>query len=603
MAMMNHKRLSVPRLLTPIALAIALAACSSQPTRVETLDITSMPTQSSQSYLMQADSSEGSLQNDLLIMALKASLQDGNTQQADLLIKRISKQNLSPLQQAEWLLQRAQLQLINGQPEAAYSQLNFRQSWTLTDNQWKSYHQIRIQALNELYSPFEVTRESIALSKYLSNSEKADIAEQVWQNLSSYSLAELNALPTRASDVVLNDWIELATIMKSLNHSLLQLQTTVQQWLNDHDTHPANLYTPIAIQDVLALEITKPTRTALLLPLTGRFAQQAQLVRDGFILAMMEDSDRDPNATLTVIDTNIHSADEIKAKVREANIDFLVGPLVKDNIELLQEAQLKSNNPIPALALNIPSTIEAGTNTCYLTLSPEQEVAQAAKYLFEQGYEFPLILAPKDSLGERVVDAFKQQWKEYSDHDVAVSRFDKKQQLQLNINNAFGLQDSQQRIAQIEKLMGVPLETQARSRRDIDAVYIVAKSSELTLIKPFIEVAINPDTKQPQLFANSRSNTGSKQYEDLTGVIYSDIPMLIDEDAKLDSSLEPLWPNSSNAKKRLQALGMDAYNLMGELPQMKAIEGHELKGKTGILTINDQCVVQREISWATYGAL
>ncbi len=43
----------------------------------------------------------------------------------------------------------------------------------------------------------------------------------------------------------------------------------------------------------------------------------------------------------------------------------------------------------------------------------------------------------------------------------------------------------------MESQLGMGLESQPRSRRDIDAVYIVANSSELTLIKPFIEVAIN----------------------------------------------------------------------------------------------------------------
>ncbi len=155
----------------------------------------------------------------------------------------------------------------------------------------------------------------------------------------------------------------------------------------------------------------------------------------------------------------------------------------------------------------------------------------------------------------------------------------------------------------MEALLDIPLESQPRSRRDIDAVYIVAKSSELTLIKPFIEVAINPDTIPPKLFSNSRSNSSSKQYEDLTGVTYSDIPLLIQPDAALEAEMAQLWPRNSNAEKRLQALGMDAYQLMEQLPQMKVVEGYSIEGKTGVLTIDEQCVVQREISWAEREAL
>lgn len=69
--MINHKRLSVPRILTPVALAITLAACSSGPRQPDGVDVTLEPTQSVQNYMIQADSTEGSLQNDWLIMQPK----------------------------------------------------------------------------------------------------------------------------------------------------------------------------------------------------------------------------------------------------------------------------------------------------------------------------------------------------------------------------------------------------------------------------------------------------------------------------------------------------------------------------------------------------
>ena len=58
----------------------------------------------------------------------------------------------------------------------------------------------------------------------------------------------------------------------------------------------------------------------------------------------------------------------------------------------------------------------------------------------------------------------------------------------------------------------------------------------LTLIKPFIEVAVNPDTTPPKLFSNSRSNNGRQQYEDLSGVMYSDIPLLVQPNESLEAN-------------------------------------------------------------------
>tara|TARA_Y100001956_G_scaffold82350_1_gene102898 strand:+ start:1215 stop:3029 length:1815 start_codon:yes stop_codon:yes gene_type:complete len=602
MAMKNHKRLSVTRLLTPVALAVALTACSSGPSTPQSVDITLDPNQPLQTYLMRADSSTGSLQNDWLIMALKASIDANDTAQAELLIKRLSRQQLTDMQQAEWQLARADLLIKQEQHEEALKLLNFRENWQLVDEQWKEYHQVRASLLIKQGDYYSAARELSQESRYAPIDEQQFIADSIWGNLTRVTDRDLTAAARSTSDDVFAGWLQLADYSQTLAGSLAQLQSSIEQWLLENPNHPATEFTPQSIRDILALEISKPVNTALLLPLTGKFSKQSQLIRDGFILEMMNDSEREEDATLTVIDTNAISIEELEAKLIEKNIDFVVGPLVKDNIEKLQRAEENFAKPLPMLALNIPEEIEVSTSTCYLALSPEQEVAQAAKHLANEGYQFPLILAPQGRLGNRVVEAFEAEWQKHSSNKVAVNLFGDKRQLQRNINQVFGLQDSQQHIAQMDSLLSVPLESQPRSRRDIDAVYIVASSSELTLIKPFIEVAINPDTQPPKLYSNSRSNSGRHQYEDLTGVSYSDIPLLIQPDAKLKAQMDQLWPKDSNAEKRLQALGMDAYRLMEQLPQMKVVPGYTVNGNTGMLTIDENCVVQREISWAEHGA-
>ncbi|EKO3860912.1 penicillin-binding protein activator [Vibrio harveyi] len=603
--MMNHKRLSVPRLLTPVALAITLAACSSGPRQPDSVDITLEPTQSVQNYMIQADSTEGSLQNDWLIMATKAAIQANELDQAELLIKRLSRQQLSEVQQAEWQLARATLQQKQGKYSQLLQGLNFKPWWKLPSEQWKDYYELRADAYQSLNQPFEANRQLVAKGQYASSAEQREISSRIWMNFGSYSENELTALQTEPSEDVLDGWLQLAIYAKTLSSNIPQLKNTLEHWLSENPSHPAAVYTPAEIQNILSLEIVKPNNTALLLPLTGKFAPQAQLIRDGFIFAMMNDQARDPSATLTVIDTHAYSADQIKQRLINENIDFVVGPLQKENVEKLQATLdgTETGVKIPTLALNIPEEVQAGTDMCYLALSPEQEVAQAAKYLFSQGYQFPMILAPNGAYGQRVVEAFNEEWSKYSSNKVATSYFGDKRQLQKNINGVFGLQESQQRIAQMQSLMRISLESQPRSRRDVDAVYIVARSSELTLIKPFIEVAINPDAKPPKLFSNSRSNSGGATYEDLSGVAYSDIPMLINPDPTIATQMNELWPDQSNMEKRLEALGMDAYKLLGELPQMKLLPGYSVDGQTGVLSINNNCVVQRELDWAERGAL
>ncbi|NVD07414.1 YraN family protein [Vibrio sp. JPW-9-11-11] len=602
MANNNHKRRIVTRLLTPVALAVTLAACSSAPKTPQSVDITLDPNQPIQTYLMRADSSQGALQNDWLIMALKASIEAGDGSQAQLLIKRLARQSLSEMQQAEWQLARAELLVAQEEYTQALESLSFKPNWQLADEQWLSYHQIRSSLFNQQNDLFNVARETSLASRYQAEADQALASDLIWKNLNQYPALDLQQYQAQETNRRFYAWLELAATSKELASNLPELKTSLEEWLESNPTHPAAVYTPQAILDILALEITKPVNTALLLPLSGKFAKQAKLIRDGFIVEMMNDQTRNQDATLTVIDTNTISIEELEAKLVEKQIDSIVGPLLKENIEKLQAAQTSFSQPLPTLALNIPEDIQAGNNTCYLALSPEQEVAQAAKHLAKQGYQYPLILAPQGRLGSRVVEAFEQEWQNYSDNQVAVNLFGDKRQLQRDINKVFGLQSSQQNIAQMEALLDIPLESQPRSRRDIDAVYIVAKSSELTLIKPFIEVAINPDTLPPKLYSNSRSNSGRQQYEDLSGVMYSDIPLLIQLNDALQAQMDKLWPKDSNAEKRLQALGMDAYRLMEHLPQMKVVNGYSVDGNTGILSIDQNCIVQRELSWAEHSA-
>lgn len=603
MAMKNHQRCSVTRLLTPVALAIMLAACSTTPSVPTSVQITDKPQLSAQIYLMRADSSQGNLQNDWLIMALKAAVAENDRPQAELLIRRLSKQTLSDAQQAEWQLARAQLSFNQQQYQAVLSRLSFPTDWRLDPRQWQKYYQLRADSLLELDRAFDANRELVGLYEHSTSQQQSIIAQQIWQNFDEYSSSTITTLTTASDEEILDGWLQLAIYVKTLGSDLPQLKNTLEQWLKENASHPAARYTPQTISDILALDLVKPTHTALLLPLSGRFAKQAELIRDGFIMAMMNDPQRDPNATLTILDTNTESLESVDATLAEKQVDFVVGPLVKSDIEKLQTFQKKRGQAIPTLALNIPDKIEPSSTTCYLTLSPEQEVAQAAKYLFSQGYRYPLILAPQGSYGDRVVEAFNQEWRQYSTNKVAVNLFGDKRQLQRNINNVFGLQASQQNIAQMNSLLGISLESQPRSRRDIDAVYIAAGIADLTLIKPFIEVAINPDTRPPKLFSNSNSNSGGRQFEDLTGITYSDIPLLIESANPVATQAAELWPRTSNADRRLQALGMDAYQLMLELPQMKAVKGYTISGQTGVLGIDQNCIVQREISWAEHGAL
>lgn len=601
MAKTNHLKRSVPRLLTPIALAIVLAACSSTPKQQTSVDITHSPTLSVEEYMLKADTSQGELKNDWLVMALKSAIQENDLGKANLLLFKLTKSSLNDSQLAEWQLARARILINRGEEITALKQFTFEPWWKLPDIQWLKFYQTRADIFTGLERWLESTRALIEVYNLSNEADRPLLAEQIWSNLSHYSQAELKQLKVDSDELQLRRWVELATYVKALDTNFSQLKQIIEQWMTNNPDHAAAIYTPKPIKSLLAMQVTTPQHSALLLPLSGKFAKQAEIIRDGFMFAMVNDKRRNPNATLQVIDTHAQALSSIVNQLTNSNIDFIIGPLVKENILELKQAMREQGRPIPMLALNIPDYIDTTPNTCYFALSPEQEASQTAKYFASQQFQFPMLIAPSGSYGKRVVEAFETEWAKHSQHAVSVTYVESKTRMQRDINNAFGLQESQQNIAQMQSILGTSLESQPRSRRDIDTIYIVADNSDLTLIKPFIEVAINPEAAKPKLYSSSRSNTGEEQYEDLSGVMFSDIPLLISPDLRIIEQMNAIWPNASNAETRLRAMGMDAYTLLNELPQMKAVNGYEVSGQTGILGIDNQCIVQRKLNWAEHG--
>ncbi|WP_063663662.1 penicillin-binding protein activator [Aliivibrio fischeri] len=599
MANMTPRKNSVTRLIAPVALALTLAACSSSPKAPDRLDITQSPTETSNAYILKADQQQGALEADFLIMALKAAVQEQNFDLADKLLTRLATMQLSPAQTAEMQLAHAKMLKSQSQYEEALKTLNFEAWWKLENSQWVEYHKLR----HELYllsgDNLNSTRELIELEPFTAEDQKAQLWTQVWTSVSSLNSTALEEVKLDETETNLHGWVQLATYLDTLKHSPMRLQEALNEWLLANPTHPAATYTPQVILDILALEIVRPENVALLLPLSGRFGPQGIRVRDGFINAMMEDTERDEFTKLKIIDTQATSMTEIMATLEKEQIQFVVGPLVRSKIE---EFQSLNSTEIAQLALNIPSEIDTDINSCYFTLSPEQEAEQAAVHLFKQGFKHPLYLAPQGTMGERLSQAFSDKWFQLTAKRPSISYFGSKAQLQQKVNSVFGIESSQARIYQMNALANMELEAQPRSRRDIDAVYMVAKSSELVLLKPFIEVAINPGIKPPKLYASSRSNSGRQtQLVEIKGIEFSDIPLLTNENHSFKAQYDELWPKSSNGETRLHALGMDAYQLVAELPQMKAVDNYRMEGKTGELSLNQECVIQRKMSWAVHG--
>jgi outer membrane PBP1 activator LpoA protein len=314
-----------------------------------------------------------------------------------------------------------------------------------------------------------------------------------------------------------------------------------------------------------------------------------------------------PGAELKIYDTSSQPLDQVLAQVQQDGASIVVGPLLKNNVEEL----MKSNTTLNVLALNQPEQVQNRANICYFALSPEDEARDAARHIHEQGKQAPLLLIPRSTLGDRVANAFAQEWQQLGGGVVLQQKFGSTSELRAGVNGGAGIALNGSPVtASLPQQQGVtignltipapPTDAQISGGK-VDAAYIVATPEEIAFIKPMIAMR-NGSQSSATLYASSRSAQGTAGPDfrlEMDGLQFSEIPMLAGSNpALMQQALSAVRNDYSLA--RLYAMGVDAWALANHFTQMRQVPGFEINGNTGDLTATQDCVINRKLSWLKY---
>ncbi|HAU5635473.1 TPA: penicillin-binding protein activator, partial [Citrobacter amalonaticus] len=316
-----------------------------------------------------------------------------------------------------------------------------------------------------------------------------------------------------------------------------------------------------------------------------------------------------PSAELKIYDTSAQPLDQILTQVQQDGASIVVGPLLKNNVDEL----IKSNTPLNVLALNQPESVQSRANICYFALSPEDEARDAARHIREQGKQSPLLLIPRSALGDRVANAFAQEWQRLGGGTVLQQKFGSTAELRMGVNGGSGIALTGSPVAaSTPSQPGVtignltipapPTDAQISGNGGrVDAVYILATPNEIAFIKPMIAMR-NGSQSGATLYASSRSaqgNAGPDFRLEMDGLQYSEIPMLAGANPSLmQQALGAV--NNDYSLARMYAMGVDAWSLANHFSQMRQVQGFEINGNTGALTASQDCVINRKLSWLQY---
>lgn len=311
--------------------------------------------------------------------------------------------------------------------------------------------------------------------------------------------------------------------------------------------------------------LTEPHQVAVLLPLQGSLQAKATTVRDGFLAAYYQAPGK---ATISMVDTQKSlSINKYYDDAQKNGAKFIVGPLEKDQVSKIAH---RSKLPVPTLALNYTDD-KLPAQMYEFGLSPQDEVEQVAARAWSDGRRKALIVTSSDAWGKRMGTTLMSKWHQKGGTIVA------NMSLSANKNIIDQLQAMVPGVGEKNKLV----------KPSFDVVLLAAtpeQARSTASMFRFYGLGNIP------IYATSAVYSGmpSPADKDLEGVRFCDIPWVINPTAEMTHATEQLRATHPEADFdiRLYALGIDAYRVIYQLPQLAA--GSTYHGVTGALSMDNQ---------------
>ena len=328
---------------------------------------------------------------------------------------------------------------------------------------------LKIQAQDALGQDVSSLKDLIYLSALEGLDQLPDNQADIWQRA---QLAADIELDDQRSEF--NGWIALAQVLNQPNP-----EQAMRLWLTQWRDHSANLDLPGEVANLLDSSWPVAGKVGAILPLSGPLQSVGQSLLDGLIEQQL-----DSNSGELVIVDGTEGVSAALAKLNDAGVEIIVGPLPKEQVSELFELK-----PVQAvLSLNYLDQItDASSDSArfMMGLAPEDNARDAARLMAAQSIERPLLLVPGDQLGERVVAAFSKQWAQHAESQPIIQTYLNDDQRQI-VSQALGVSESQTRHRNLEQQLGIELEFTPRRRQDIGSVYIYGDSIASAQLKPLL---------------------------------------------------------------------------------------------------------------------
>ena len=389
-------------------------------------------------------------------------------------------------------------------------------------------------------------------------------------------------------------WIELALLTSELEADPTEAGAALQGWRERFPQHPAIDLLGGTITAEICRSATRPSRIALLLPGTERYAAARRSLRDGFLAARfaLKSSCAGPEVAFHEVADPLDAAREWSRAVAEG-AEIIVGPLLPGSVERVAEVAGER----PTLALNRLRAGSPPPRFEEFALSPEHESRQAARQALNRGLKRALVLYPSSGWGRRIYRSFAEEYQDGGGEIIAREQYsltavDYSDQ----IGRLLKIGASSRRHQQLQRRLGRSLGFQPRRREDADLVFVVARAAQGQLLVPQLRYNYSGDL--PIYAIQNIFDPEHLDNRDLNGVEMPALPLLADGHAQvMHGGFPPDWLAASGFNIALFAMGYDSFKLALSLFDGPKGLGNGIRGLTGVVSRAPDGQLQRELAW------
>ncbi|MEO2176594.1 MAG: penicillin-binding protein activator [bacterium] len=551
-----------------------------------------------QALLSAAANASDSRANELRIRAAGLAAGNGNLQQATSILATVEIADSSNTKR--YILVQADVAI---QREDARKALEWLNDDRLDGNMSTQSDQIKMGQLRAgaYYvgrSFVASARERIFYDPLLSSSERRDNHEEIFNTLLELPAKSLSAYAEKAVTSDLRGWLSLAAMTKQYQGNPQRQFQELNRWKTAWGNHPAARDLPASLSTLSKVIENQPKVIGLLLPIQGSLGTPGRAIRDGIIAAKF--------SLESIVDINVYdtSNSDIQTLMLEAvanGAEMIIGPLDRDRVTAIAGM---TDLPVPVLTLNRAYDGLTHPDLYQFGLAPEDEMIQVADQVFKEGKRNALAIYPGNEWGSRNFETFRSHWLSLGGNIVGSTTYQQQNDYSDLVKSLLEVDRSEKRATDLRRIVGVRFEFKPRRRQDIDFVFLLGNQNQARGINPTLAFFYAEDIPVYSTSHVYSFNESKVDAIDLNGIRFCDIPWKLTSTSfppgPIQSNVQNQWPDSNPQLAPFYALGVDAFQLYPRLQQLKEVKGTKIFGTTGILQLNPDNVVVRELMWAQF---